>query len=120
MSLEIAYAAMGADLEAVRRRLATDERIEKFAKLFLEDASMQSLEAALGRGNLAQAFRHAHTLKGVSRDLGFTPLLEASSALSDALRPGEDGDPKNPSAVPGLMSEVCSAYSLTIDAIGII
>ena len=32
MSLEIAYAAMGGDLETVRGRLLTDERIEKFAK----------------------------------------------------------------------------------------
>ena len=35
MSLEIAYAAMGGDLETVRGRLLTDERIEKFAKIFL-------------------------------------------------------------------------------------
>ena len=34
MSLEIAYAAMGGDLETVRGRLLTDERIEKFAKIF--------------------------------------------------------------------------------------
>ena len=41
MSLEIAYAAMGGDLETVRGRLLTDERIEKFAKIFLQDTSMQ-------------------------------------------------------------------------------
>lgn len=44
MSLEIAYAAMGGDLETVRGRLLTDERIEKFAKIFLQDTSMQMLE----------------------------------------------------------------------------
>lgn len=42
MSLEIAYAAMGGDLETVRGRLLTDERIEKFAKIFLQDTSMLS------------------------------------------------------------------------------
>lgn len=49
MSLEIAYAAMGGDLETVRGRLLTDERIEKFAKIFLQDTSMQTLEALLRR-----------------------------------------------------------------------
>ena len=50
MSLEIAYAAMGGDLETVRGRLLTDERIEKFAKIFLQDTSMQTLESALEAG----------------------------------------------------------------------
>ena len=52
MSLEIAYAAMGGDLETVRGRLLTDERIEKFAKIFLQDTSMQTLESALEAGDL--------------------------------------------------------------------
>lgn len=82
MSLEIAYAAMGGDLETVRGRLLTDERIEKFAKIFLQDTSMQTLESALEAGDLPEAYRGAHTLKGVSRDLGFTPLFEAAAALS--------------------------------------
>ena len=81
MSLEIAYAAMGGDLETVRGRLLTDERIEKFAKIFLQDTSLQTLENALEAGDFPEAYRGAHTLKGVSRDLGFTPLYEASCAL---------------------------------------
>ena len=64
MSLEIAYAAMGGDLETVRGRLLTDERIEKFAKIFLQDTSMQTLESALEAGDLPEAYRGAHTLKG--------------------------------------------------------
>ena len=93
MSLEIAYAAMGGDLETVRGRLLTDERIEKFAKIFLQDTSMQTLESALEAGDLPEAYRGAHTLKGVSRDLGFTPLFEAAAALSDALRLDDAGVP---------------------------
>lgn len=49
MSLEIAYAAMGGDLETVRGRLLTDERIEKFAKIFLQDTSMRRWKALLRR-----------------------------------------------------------------------
>ena len=103
MSLEIAYAAMGGDLETVRGRLLTDERIEKFAKIFLQDTSMQTLESALEAGDLPEAYRGAHTLKGVSRDLGFTPLFEAAAALSDALRLDDAGVPARVEAVPELM-----------------
>ena len=96
MSLEIAYAAMGGDLETVRGRLLTDERIEKFAKIFLQDTSLQTLENALEAGDFPEAYRGAHTLKGVSRDLGFTPLYEASCTLSDALRLDDAGTPTWP------------------------
>ena len=70
MSLEIAYAAMGGDLETVRGRLLTDERIEKFAKIFLQDTSMQTLESALEAGDLPEAYRGAHTLKGLEPRFG--------------------------------------------------
>ena len=119
MSLEIAYAAMGGDLETVRGRLLTDERIEKFAKIFLQDTSMQTLESALEAGDLPEAYRGAHTL-GVSRDLGFTPLFEAAAALSDALRLDDAGVPANVAAVPELMPAVRDAYSTVVDAIAII
>lgn len=120
MSLEIAYAAMGGDLETVRRRLLTDERIEKFAKIFLQDTSMQMLEGALETGDFSEAYRGAHTLKGVSRDLGFTPLFEAASALSDALRLDDAGVPARVEAVPELMPAVRDAYALVVDSIAII
>lgn len=120
MSLEIAYAAMGGDLETVRGRLLTDERIEKFAKIFLQDTSMQTLETALEAGDLAEAFRGAHTLKGVSRDLGFTPLYEAVAQLSDALKPNDAGVPANLDAVPSLLPPVREAYDMVVDAIAII
>lgn len=116
MSLEIAYAAMGGDLETVRGRLLTDERIEKFAKIFLQDTSMQTLESALEAGDLPEAYRGAHTLKGVSRDLGFTPLFEAAAAL----RLDDAGVPANVAAVPELMPAVRDAYSTVVDAIAII
>ena len=120
MSLEIAYAAMGGDLETVRGRLLTDERIEKFAKIFLQDTSMQTLESALEAGDLPEDYRGAHTLKGVSRDLGFTPLFEAAAALSDALRLDDAGVPANMEAVPELMPAVRDAYALVVDSIAII
>lgn len=70
MSLEIAYAAMGGDLETVRGRLLTDERIEKFAKIFLQDTSMQTLESALEAATFPKAYRGAHIAEGREPRLG--------------------------------------------------
>ena len=120
MSLDVAYAAMGGDLETVRKRLMTDERIEKFAKIFLQDESMQNLEKALEAGDMAEAFRAAHTLKGVSRDLGFTPLYDAACVMSDALRPNDAGEPAAPEQVPELLPTTRDAYQLVVDSIAII
>lgn len=72
------------------------------------------------RADLPEAYRGAHTLKGVSRDLGFTPLFEAAAALSDALRLDDAGVPANVAAVPELMPAVRDAYSTVVDAIAII
>lgn len=117
MSLEACYAAMGGDLEGVRGRLLTDERIRKFAAIFLEDKSFENLGTALEEGNLSEAFRAAHTMKGISRDLGFTPLFEASSALADALRPDDAGAPTDPAAVPDLLRATEEAYQRTVEAV---
>ncbi|MFR3452304.1 MAG: hypothetical protein ACLTSX_12885 [Collinsella sp.] len=91
MSLEIAYAAMGGDLETVRGRLLTDERIEKFAKIFLQDTSMRDAGSALRSSeDPPEAYRGAHTLKGVrvaetrASVRGRTPLPRDALRLESA------------------------------------
>ena len=81
---------------------------------------MQILENALEAGDFSEAYRGAHTLKGVSRDLGFTPLFDAACALSDALRLDDAGTPANLAAVPELLPAVRDAYTLVVDSIAII
>lgn len=120
MSLEEAYAAMGGNLNQVRACLLTDERIAKYARMFLEDGSMRLFEDSLQAGNLSEAFRGAHTLKGLSLDLGFTALFEAASKMSDALRPNDAGEPAAPERVETLAPQLRDAYKLTIDAIALI
>ena len=78
MSLEACYAQLGGDLEDVRSRLVTDERIIKFIGIFEQSPLFDNLQKALDEGNMEEAFRAAHTMKGNSRDMGFMPLYEAS------------------------------------------
>ncbi|NHM14263.1 Hpt domain-containing protein [Eggerthellaceae bacterium zg-886] len=120
MSLESCFAAMGGDLESVRGRLRADDRIRRIVGMFPHDETFANLERAWETQSMPEAFRAAHTLKGVSRDLGFTPLFEVSNALADVLRPANEGGEVDAAAVEQLLDDVRRAYQLTLDAIEII
>ena len=88
MTLQECYAAMGGNYEEVSARLRSDRLVQKFVIKFLSDNSFDTLCAAMEEKNYEEAFRAAHTIKGVCQNLGFTRLFESSSRLSDALRHG--------------------------------
>ena len=83
MSIEAFYESVGGDLQGVRGRLLTDERIEKFVRMFLADPTFGNLEAAMAAQDMEAAFRAAHTMKGLSRDMGLTRLFEPADELAD-------------------------------------
>ena len=120
MSLEACYAMMDGDLEGVRSRLLSDARIEKFVPMFLKDKSMETLRASLDSGTLDDAYRAAHTIKGTSRDLGFTHLFEIGEQMQEALRPPADGSPVDTAEAEALMPALEAEYAKTVEAIGLI
>lgn len=65
MTVKECYEQMGADYEGVLGRLRSEVLIKKFAKKFLDDGSFRSLKDNLVQKNGEEAFRAAHTLKGV-------------------------------------------------------
>ena len=115
------FAAYGADhRDTMARFLGSESLYLRFLDMLPQDDNLRKLGAALADGDLERAFLAAHTLKGVSRDLGFTPLFEAAAALSDALRLDDAGVPARVEAVPELMPAVRAAYALVVDSIAII
>jgi chemotaxis protein histidine kinase CheA len=92
MSLESAYAMVGGNIDEVRGRFRDDARILKYMKMFLADSTFSDLEEACERGDIASAFRYAHTLKGTSKDMALGNLAEAASVLSDIFRPNAQGE----------------------------
>ena len=88
MDLKTCYAVMGADYEDVIRRLSTEDRVVRFLTRLPDDGSFAALQAALDRQDYQEAFRYAHTIKGICLNLGLTTLLRSSSALADNLRQG--------------------------------
>ncbi len=89
MSLEAFYEKTGGSYEEILGRLRSPAMILRFAKMYAADPSWKQLHDALDQGNHEDAFRAAHTLKGVSQNLGFTKLYEVSEKLTEELRGGK-------------------------------
>lgn len=117
MSLESLYEAVGGNLSDVRGRLQSDDRIEKFVKIFMADTTYDLLMDSHASGNVQDEFRAAHTLKGTSLDMGFMRIHEPAFKLADALRPNADGDPTAPELVDDLEAQVTEAYNELQEAV---
>ena len=111
MNLQELYDAIGGSYSEASGRLPSERFILKFVLKFLDDDSFQNLSRALSEKNQPEAFRAAHTLKGVCQNLAFTKLGRSSSALTDALRDQWAPD------VPSLAEEVRRDYQQTVDSI---
>lgn len=111
MTVRECYEQMGADFDNVLGRLGSEQMVQRFALKFLNDTSYQTLEETLKEKNVEQAFRAAHTLKGVCLNLGFDNLFTVSSELTERLRAGElDGTEE-------LFEKVKEQYEITMKAI---
>ena len=89
MNVRECYEIMNADYEEVKRRFLSDSRIRRFDLLFLKDASMTDLRAAMEKKDCESAFQAAHTLKGVCLNLGFSGLYEPVNRITEMLRSGD-------------------------------
>ena len=86
MTMRECYEAIGGNYEDVLGRLRSEALIWKFTFMFLEDQSYLQLKQALKDKNYEDAFRSAHTLKGVCQNLSFDRLYEVSHELTELLR----------------------------------
>ena len=111
MTLKECYAALEGDYEGVLSRLPSEKFVQKFVLKFLGDGSYDLLVRSMEAEDYAEAFRAAHTIKGVCQNLDFTKLYRSSSALSEALRNG-----LTPEA-PALVEQVKADYRQTAGAI---
>ena len=113
MTVKECYEAFGGNYEEVISRLRTDERVAKFLRRVLDDGSYQLLIDSVATNNVDEAFRAAHTLKGVCGNLSITQFGESSSALCEYLRENRviDGE------VMKMLEPVKADYELTVSSI---
>lgn len=86
MTVEKFYALVGGNYEETLGRFLDEERILKFLKMFLKDTSIPDLKKNMQEENYDEAFRAAHTLKGVASNLGMTVLQREANEMTEALR----------------------------------
>ena len=86
MQLNEFFAAVGGNYDLVLFRLPGENMIRRFLRRFTEDPSYGNLKTALAEQNISDAFRAAHTLKGIAANLGLDALANAASDLTEALR----------------------------------
>ena len=114
MTIQECYRELGGDFAQVEKRLTSVSLVKRFITKFLDDSSFSELCHALEAGQRENAFRAAHTLKGVSANLGFDRLQAAVGELTELLRP-ETGNISE-GAAP-LLEAVRREYELTAGAI---
>ena len=114
MTIVECYQQLGGNLENVKTRLPSDSLIKRFIIKFLDDSSYSELCDALQKGQRDDAFRAAHTLKGVCANLGFDQLENSASALTELLRPKDIGIPEE---AVSMMKDVKHDYEMTVGAI---
>ncbi len=111
MNLGECYDALGGDLESVVGRLGSERLVRKFVLKFPGDDSFKLLHTSLDAGDYGEAFRAAHTIKGVCQNLGFDRLYRSSHSLTEALRGGFSPE------VPKLLKQLDEDYNVTVEAI---
>ncbi len=79
----------GVDWEEIRDRfMGNEDLIARFMFKFLNDQSMNDLTKYLAEGNVSEAFKAVHTLKGVGANLGLKGFLTPVCELTEILRAG--------------------------------
>lgn len=113
MTMQECYKAIGGKYEAVLGRLHSEALIQRFTLKFLEDQSYLQLKQALENKNYEDAFRSAHTLKGVCQNLSFDRLYEVSNELTELLRDRTGAQP----GISKAMEKVTEVYERMIEEI---
>ena len=111
MTVKECYEQMGSDYESVLGRMGSEAMIKRFALKFLQDPSFNNLKENLEKNDGEEAFRAAHTLKGVCLNLGFDELYEASAEITEKLRGKETAGSED------MFQKVEEKYQKTVNAI---
>lgn len=98
--------------EALERVMGNEALLKRLLEGFLRDKSFSQLSEALSEGNAEQAFRAAHTLKGVAGTLALKGLYGPVSEATELLRNGDISGAK------AGFAELSASYERAVRAIG--
>lgn len=116
MNLKECYQAFGGDYEDTMKRMGMERLLQKFMLKFLDDKSFEELCSSMEQKKYEEAFRAAHTLKGLCLNLGFKTLAESSSNLTEVLR-SQNFDDNQMAEIMKLLEQVKRDYAMTVSVI---
>lgn len=114
MTIRECYKQFDGDFEDVLSRLIDDARVEKFSLRFLDVTEYKDLTEAMAKQDWNNAFLAAHTLKGVSLNLGFSRLAKVDAELTEVLRPRQVDDVAHANE---LLDQVTVEYNTVCDSL---
>ena len=114
MTISECYQALGGDYDQARKRLFSDQAVERFITKFLDDRSYSQLCQAMQNGQRKEAFLAAQTLESVSANLSFGKLFTSTRQLAKLLRSEADTISQEAALV---METVKEDYQATVDTI---
>lgn len=116
MNVEELYGAIGGDYGEALKRLPSADLVARFVVKFLDDSSCANIVSSWRAGDESATFEAAHMAKGVCANLSLTKLADLSSAICEALRPGNDAL-KAATDIDSLVDELEAMHKTATDAI---
>ena len=111
MTVKEFYDEVGGGYEEMFSKFHSDDMIKKFLGIFVRDESYAALTASMAEGKVEEAFRAAHTLKGVVLNLNIVGLITPVQDVTEALRA------KNLESAQELFPALKEAYETTTAAL---
>ena len=116
MTVQELYEKIGGSYETVKSQMLKDDLIHRFVLKFLNDKSYSYLADAVNSQNYEEAFKAAHTLKGVTLNLSFKKLSNSVCGLTEFLR-NKNNEQVDKPACDELMKLVTIDYNEVVNAI---
>lgn len=83
----------GMEVDVVLKRFMGNEAMyQKFLLKFVDDKNYEGLVADIEKRDYEEAFKKAHTLKGVTANLGIEPVRSVAARITDLLRNKKEED----------------------------
>lgn len=117
MNINLFYEEMGLDSKNVLNRLGSEALILKYLRKFCSDESLSALIENFDAKNYSEAFRAAHTMKGICLNLDIMPLVNLTKELTELLR---NYTPDSEGRVTALIGEMKDVYTSVIEKINLL
>ena len=93
----------------LKRFMGNEKMYMKYIMKFLDDKNFDSIRENLESQNYEAVFNAAHTLKGVTANLGLNPVNAASAEISELLR-GKAASEVDAEKVNAVFLELTESY----------